>query len=106
MLISLSPPSFFLYHVLLRFDPCLNVRLPNGDQNVAASFEFSVYDTYPNKKVGYWVKCCGCVLYMPSQQDLITEKYAGTGQEKYVPKIRKFPDDYDCNDETSTSGIS
>ncbi|GAY66302.1 hypothetical protein CUMW_247630 [Citrus unshiu] len=88
-----------LDHILLGFVPCLDVSLPNGDHQTAASFKFSLYNASTNNPIGHKVKCCGvCPLYTNPNK---TQSHIYT--ENAVTLNAEFYNDYEYHDKASTS---
>ncbi|KAH9726816.1 Disease resistance-like protein DSC1 [Citrus sinensis] len=88
-----------LDHILLGFVPCLDVSLPNGDHQTAASFKFSLYNASTNNPIGHKVKCCGvCPLYTNPNKTQ-SHIYA----ENAVTLNEEFYNDYEYHDKASTS---
>lgn len=83
-------------HVLLGFDPCLNIQLPDGDLHATATFHFSLLCDdciNPENIIGCKVKCIGvCPLTANTNETkskIFTENSA-TSSEEECTKIRKF----------------
>ncbi|KAH9783073.1 Disease resistance-like protein DSC1 [Citrus sinensis] len=82
-------------HVLLGFDPCLNIQLPDGDLHATATFHFSLLcdDCITENRIGCKVKRIGvCPLTANTNETkskIFTENSA-TSSEEECTKIRKF----------------
>lgn len=83
-------------HILLGFDPCLDIWVPDGDHHTTASFKFSIH-FYQNKKkqADCKVKFCGvCPVYAhfnETKSDSFTVKLAASGEEECIDEVAMEP---------------